>query len=102
MTTVVGTKEGVDCHGLCSRASLFSKFPDHTLCEELEGDEGGVIMKYKWNHNLLCLVNQPITDGVCNLVVVYDYTLKPGNVFHFITLDEAMNYLEIVFERKAA
>lgn len=89
----------MDSHDLCSRESPFAKFPDHTFCKQLEGDDNGKIFKYKWNHDLLCLVNHS-ADGMCNLVVVYDYSSRPGSVLHFATLDDAVNYLELFFERK--
>ena len=90
----------MESHEQCTRESPFSKFPTHTFCKQLEGDDNGTILKYKWNHDLLCLVNQTV-EGECNLVVVYDYSSKPGSVFHFTSTNEAVAYLELFFRAKA-
>jgi hypothetical protein len=90
------------CHHKCSQESLFADYPDHTCCRQVEGDEGGTILSYTWNRELQCLVNQPADAAPCNLVVIYDYAVRPGTVHHFVTVDEAVAYLKIFFDNKSS
>jgi hypothetical protein len=86
-------------HCNCVDENHFPTLPAHNFCKKSDGDEGAIIFKYKWNRDLLCLVNQLGTE--CSLAVIYDYSLTPGQVFHFTVMKEATDYLHLFFARKS-